>query len=378
MIITGKNFWYWIQRLIVNSTATLTKRGGFKMKNQKLTTLFGSIFLILFLSSFTIAYAESKHEPMELKVTSHNPAAIYPSKLHAEWGRMVEERSEGTVKLVFYFSGSLAGYKEAYRATLEGVADMCFWVPGIIPGIHALNEITSLPLVGWQDMFLVTRIYHDIWKKFPEFDEEFKGLKNLYTAAMPPHQFHFTKKVVRVPDDVRGMKILGPPNCGDLIKAAGAVPIHKGPMDYYMSLQKGLADGIIQHWPIIGMFKLEELLASHTQAGGAGFGLNMAGYWMNMNTWNKLPPIARRAFMDLKPWVEQQEMTLNLKAIKGCLANAEKMGHSTINPTPEEIELWTKAMEPVREKWIVDMEAKGKPAKAIYTEVKRLISLYNE
>ena len=96
-----------------------------------------------------------------------------------------------------------------------------------------------------------------------------------------------------------------------------------------------------------------------------------------MKTWDKLPKQAQQAFMDLQPWVEQEDLQLNAQLIEQERANARKMGHPIIRLTPEQIELWTKAVTPIHEKWIAETEAKGLPARAVYDEAKRLIDKYN-
>lgn len=349
------------------------------MKIQKLVTLGACIFLVFFLAFFTVAHAESPAEPIELKVSSWNPAQLPLAQLiEKQWGKMVEEKSGGRVKLTFYWSGSLVAFKDTYRATQTGVTDIGHWVLGIIPGIHSLNEFTSLPLIGWDSTFTATKVYHEMQKKFPELNAEFKGLKNVFSMAMPANQIHLTKKTARVPDDLRGMKIIGAAGWSDFINTVGAVAVFKGPQDYYLSLQKGLVEGAFQHWAVIDGFKLTELFATHTEAGDAGFGLIMHGFWMNQDVWNKLPPDIQKVFMDCKEWVEQAILRLDDGIIVKARAKAKEMGHPVIQLTPQERELWVKATEPLRQKWIADMEAKGLPGKAVYKEAQRLIKKYTK
>jgi len=343
------------------------------MKKKKVLGVVIGVFLIFSLSFLTSASAE----PIELKVSSWSPPQLDIAKVTEKWGRMVEERSGHTVKLTFYWAMTLAAYPDSYRVMQTGVADIGNYVFGIVSGIHTLNEFTSLPMIGWDDFYTATRVYHEMRRKFPQLDGEFKGLKNIYTSAMAPNQFHFTKRTVRVPDDMRGMRIMAGGTWSDFLKSVNAVNVSKGPPDWYMSLQKGLVEGQFVHWAAVDGFKLEELFTSHTEAGDAGFGLNMYGFWMNMKTWNKLPKKAQQAFMDLQPWVEQEDLHLNNRLIEQGRANARKMGHTIIKLTPEERELWTKAVLPLHEKWIAETEAKGLPGRAVYDEAKRLIAKYN-
>jgi TRAP-type C4-dicarboxylate transport system substrate-binding protein len=344
------------------------------MKKQKVLYLILGVFFIFSFSFLTSALAA----PIELKVSSWTPPQLPIAKLTEKWARMVEERSGHTVKLTFYWAGSLASYPDSYRVMQTGVADIGNYVFGITSGIHPLNDFTSLPMIGWDDFYTATRVYHEMRRKFPQLDAEFKGLKNIYTSAMAPYPLHFTKKTVRVPDDMRGLKIMASGAWTDFLSSVGAVTVAKGPPDWYMSLQKGLVEGHFTHWPAVGGFKLEELFATHTEPGDAGFGLNMYGWWMNEKAWNKLPPQAQQAFMDLQPWVEQEDLQLNARLIDQERANAKKMGHPIIRLTPQEREQWVKAVLPLHKKWIAETEAKGLPARAVYDEAKRLIEMYQK
>lgn len=343
------------------------------MKNQGLLTLFAVFCLVFFLSFFNSAYAQSQVKPIELKVASWNPPGI-PFSVQAEkWGKMVEERSGGKVKLVFYWSETLVAQRDIFRAMQTGVADIGNWAVGTMPGIQPINDFMMLPLLGFDDSFIATKIYHELRKKFPEFDGEFKGLKNIYSYAMPPYQFHFPKKTVRVPDDVRGLKIMCGASMVPFINAIGAAPVVKAAPDWYMSLQKGLVDGHYMHWVAVGGFKLNELLATHTEAGEEGFGTQIMGWWMNNDTWNKLPAEAQKAFMDLQSWIQEEHIKINLKLIEKDRGEAIKMGHSVIKLTKEEKQPWANAAKSVHDKWIADMEAKKLPGRAIYDETNRLI-----
>ena len=348
------------------------------MKHYKWFTLCAALCVLILFSFSTATFGQSQTKPIELKVTSWTPPQLPIAKLTEEWGRKVEEQSGGQVKLVFYWAGALASYRDHYRVAQTGVADICNWVFGNIAGLHTLNEFTSLPLIGWDNIYTATKVYHEMRKKFPELDGEFKGLRNIYTTAMAPNQFHFTKKTVKTIEDMRGMRIMGGSSWADFMKSLNAVVVAKGPPDWYMSLQKGLVDGHFTHWPAFDGFKLEELASSHTEAGDAGFGLNMYGWWINEKSWNKLPKEAQKAFIDLQPWVEQEDLKLNTKLIDHARAQAEKMGHPIVKLTPEERERFAQVVLPIHKKWIADQEAKGLPGKAVYEEAKKLIAQYTK
>lgn len=347
------------------------------MKSKK---AFGLVFVLsLCFTLMILGTAYAKTKPIELKVTSWNPAQLpMIQMIEKQWGKMVEEKSGGTVKFTFYWSGSLASQKDTYRAMLTGVADIGHWVLGSIPGIHSLNEFSSLPLIGWKDTFTATKVYNEMVDKFPELQAEWKGLQKLFCMSMPPNQIHMTQKTIRLPEDMQGLKIMTAAGWSGFVSSLGAVPVFKGPPDWYMSLQKGLVEGQFQHFPAVDGFKLEELFTGHTEAGDAGFGIIIHGFWMNRDKWNSLPAVAQQAFMEARPFIEQEILKLDTKLVEKGRAKAKEMGHTIIRLTPEERKVWAKATESLTRKWIAEQEAKGLPGKKIYEEAQRLIEKYNK
>lgn len=348
------------------------------MKHKKWTLLVIGIFLIFALPLFTMGTAASETKPIELKVATWNPPQIDPSKTAVEWAKTVEERSGGKVKFTFYWASSLCQMPDTFRATQTGLADVGMWVIGNVAGITPLNEYISLPFLGFKDSPTVLKVFREMRKKMPELDAEFKGMKYLYGWPMPPYQFHTTKKTIRVPEDLRGMKVMCDATSSDFLNSLGAVAVPKGPPDFYLSLQKGLVDAQLNHWAVVRAFKLEELFTEHTQVGTAGVNSLICIWLMNNDSWNKLPPEAQKAIMDLQPQFEDKSLDLSLELQKKGQNEAREAGHKIIDVTPKELEQWIKSSESVREQWVKDMEAKGLPGKAIYKEAQKLIKKFNK
>lgn len=350
------------------------------MKSQKAITIFVSLFLSISLFFITGIYVEAADKPIELKVATWNPPPPFPISTTAEkWAKMVEEKCGGKVKITFYWASALASLKDTYRVAKTGVAEIGFWVPGVIPGLQDLNDFISLPAMGSDSMATSTKVYLEMYEKFPELRAEFDGLRMIYASSMPPNQLHFTKaKDVHVPRDMKGIKIIGSSSQSAFINSTGAVLIFKPPSDYYMSLQKGLVEGAFQHYPFLGAFKLEELFVSHTNMGRGGFNLQMMGFWMNQGVWDKLPPDAQQAFDDSRQWLIDEDINVNEGLIDKAVELAKSMGHQVVELTPAEKEIWFKAAEPVRQEWVKKVEAQGKPGKAVYEEALRLIKKYSK
>jgi TRAP-type C4-dicarboxylate transport system substrate-binding protein len=232
--------------------------------------------------------------------------------------------------------------------------------------------------MGFPSLPAGTEIYNQLLNKFPELRAEYKGVKVLSARMGPAYQLHFPKKEVRVPEDLKGMKLISVG--GSMAKemaAMGAAPMDVKVGDLYMSLERGLAEGISCHVPILHAFGILKLLPYHLMfEGGTCMGPDMVLF--NLDTWNKLPPDIQKIFEELSPWLGKELIRADSGYEAMVVGKAREMGHKLVTPTPDEVQQWVDAVQPVHKKWIEDTEAKGLPAREVYEEAKRMIREYKK
>lgn len=306
---------------------------------------------------------------IELKMAWHTPPIGSLGTSCESWAKKVEEATNGRVKITTYPSQTLVKGADFYTSTVDGISDITFGVNVMDASRFPLNSVMDLPVMGWPNPTVASSIWKEVFSKYPEMSAEFKEVKVLFQCADIARQLHLTKKEARVPEDIRGMKIIATGPSGELLEALGASPVTILPPDYYMSLERGVAEGVCVDYAVISDAKVIPLLPYHTNLDLCYLGQELI---MNLNTWNSLPPDIQKIIDSLEPWavegfLEQMD-TMTVKAQKEC----QDLGHTIITPTPEELELWY-AGKPLQDKWIADNEAKGLPAQAIYNDVQRLI-----
>jgi TRAP-type C4-dicarboxylate transport system substrate-binding protein len=320
-------------------------------------------------------------EPIELKVSTWGPPQLPISKVNQDWAKRIEEICGGKVKFTFYWDQSLVKASDTWKAIQTGITDIGYYVIGFTedPELHALNGFTGLPFIGWKDMKMATDIYHEILPKFPELEAEFKGTKLLWVCSMPPNQIHTANNEVRVPADYRGNKVITSGWLVQIAINAGADPITSvGPPDWETCLKTGLADSIMVHWAAIHGYDVIPLLKYHTVFGDAGINMGMHGMWANEKKWNELPEDVKKAILSNSSWIEEKYISIDEAEIVNAVDEARRLGHTFSFLSEDEIEEWEKNAESVTSKWIEEVEGIGLPARAVYEEVKRLISDYKK
>ena len=339
-----------------------------------------SIIVLVATVTFMPAFAEkpASSNVIELSFAHTIPPVVPLAKVYQQWAQMISEKSGGKVKINFYWSESLLKASELYRGVQTGVADMSYYVVGLDYGLMPLNMFTKLGFMGYPSMEAGTEIYHKIWDKFPEIRNEFKGVKVMAARMSPGYHLSFVNKEVRVPADIKGMKIISSgAGLAAELAAMGAATMDVKVGDMYMSLERGLAEGICAHFPVLHAFGVLPVVKYHTMFGnGAVFSID--NVLMNLKTWNSLPPDIQKIFEDLSPWLGQEIIKADVGYVAMVIGKAKEMGHTFITPTPAEMKLWREAAQPVHDKWIADTEAKGLPGKAVYKEATRLLKKYNK
>jgi TRAP-type C4-dicarboxylate transport system substrate-binding protein len=232
-----------------------------------------------------------------------------------------------------------------------------------------------MPLMGWPDDEVATRIRRELFMKFPALQVEFKDVKVLWQIDTNPRLMHFVDKAVRVPEDMKGIKIIASGVTAKALKDMGASPIVLLPPDWYTSLERGIVKGACSGWTTIYNHKVHTLLPYHVRMNLAYLG---QGAIMNKDVWNGLSPDIQKIIDDLEPWVTEKLLQNEHAEAAEAQEVMQKLGHTMITLSPENLKKWYDGARPIQEKWIEENEAKGLPARAVFDETKRLIAKYSK
>jgi TRAP-type C4-dicarboxylate transport system substrate-binding protein len=144
----------------------------------------------------------------------------------------------------------------------------------------------------------------------------------------------------------------------------------------YDALQRGMVDGTVTDFTAVKDFKLFEVLKYATISNLYVVPMMLV---MNQKVWDGLPP-------DVKPILE--ELT-GRRLAKQCAATydkndligreaCKKAGMEIIQPSAEQKKLWGERMKPLNEKWVAEMESKGRPGKQVLEETRLLLEKYSK
>ena len=302
------------------------------------------------------------------------PVATVPAKILKPWGERVEAASDGRIKIEHFDAMSLGGKPpELIDQAIDGVADIVMTVVGYTPGRYPKTEVFELP-------FMMTSPVATS-KAFQELVEtdlqagEYKDVKVLGAWVHGPGVIHTDKPVTSV-DDLEGVKLRGPTRViNDMLKELGAVPVGMPLPAIPEALSKGVVNGTVIPWEVTPAIRASELVKNHTEFSGEE-SLYTATIIMVMNKakYDGLPD-------DLKAAIDGESgMALAEFAAQVMWdgdapgrAIAEKNGNSIVELSAEEVARFKEKAEPVKARWIADMDAKGIDGTALIEQAKGLI-----
>lgn len=277
--------------------------------------------------------------------------------------------------ITYYHSSSLYKYTDQVQALEDGLIDFTTYVPSWEAARSPLHEVVTMPLMGFEDSWAASRMWFELQKTIPEFGAEFSKYKEICHWQPMPSILN-ANKVMRVPADLKGVKIISSGMMADLLRSIGAAPLRQPPSDWYTSLDRGLVDAIAVGIYGVTMFKLQEVINVHIKPYKDNFGHPSIAVMMNRKKYESLPKGVQQAVDDQVMWASQRMNEIDDSHNPEAEEIVRKLGHTIITLTPEEMKLWYAAIEPIREEWIQKMEAKGLPGRKVIEEAKRLAKEY--
>ena len=320
---------------------------------KSLVVLLGAFFCM---SLSLVASSEGRAETITLRFANVFPPVHKNTLLVQEWGKEVEKRTDGRVKVVSFPGGSLVGGSEMFDAVETGIADIgdsfCSYTRGRFP----LTEVLDLPL-GYQSGYIATKMANAYFDKFKP--KEFDSVKLVYLHTSPPHRLNM-KMPVRNLEDLRGRKIRATGTSAKVMQALGAAPVAMSMGEAYDALKKGVTEGVTAPFEALKGWKLADVVKYTTVYGSAY--VNTAYVVMNKNKWESLPQDIKDTIEQInKEYMEKQGRLWDELDEGGREALLEAKGE-IIPLSQEENARWTSLIRPILDEYVQNKKAMGLPA----------------
>lgn len=272
------------------------------------------------------------------------------------WADLVEEKSDGRMKVGIFYQGELGGQQELFDQLVKGNIDMMLtWPQTSYDERLGVNYIPYLTL-GWEDALkaysedgwlknILGPVYEDIGLKyFGPYPEGFGGI-----ATKGRHATSF--------EDAQGIKVRSQPvfPLPQTVQAMGfqAVPIDWA--EVYTSIQTGVVDGDssnVIYWDY-EYFRDQLDYFVHSKHNFSSYAL-----LMNNETWAELDAEDQSIIADAAQAVIDKQFQDAKAEDEKWIKAAEKAGMEYIVPTSAEMKAWVTRVR--AEVWPQAEESLGK------------------
>jgi TRAP-type C4-dicarboxylate transport system substrate-binding protein len=330
--------------------------------------------LVLGLVSVQASFAQAEFEfKLHHFLSAKAPAQ---SRMLEPWARAVEANSGGRVSIEIFPSMTLGGRPpELINQVRDGVVDLVWTVNGYTPGLFPRTEVFELPNVFTNDPKAANLAMADLFES--DLAADYKGVEVMFLQVHAGNGIHMRDKAVRSPADLAGMKMRIPTRTGAwVIEALGASPAAMPVPELPPALQKGVIDGAFIPWEIIPPLKIQE--QTEYQIEGADklrFGTTVFQVSMNSARWDGLPADIQQAFRDASgpEWLAEVGDIWRASDEFG-IKMAQESGNTLITLSDAETAVFTEALEPVVDRWVDEVSAKGIDGAALVAKARAALA----
>lgn len=208
------------------------------------------------------------------------------------WADELDKRTDGQVKIKFFWSQSLVKGKETLKAVGSGLAET-----GTILGVYTPADLpiwnyANAPF-GNKDAWVGMRTWWELRQTVPEIraETEKKNVHILFNNTTGPVDILSRVKITDTAG-LAGKKIRTTGGWTQLLEALGAVPVSIGFGELYQALDRGTIDATINYIPFVKSYK-------HFEVAGYLLELKMGqllgyGAGINLKLWNSMPEDLRK------------------------------------------------------------------------------------
>lgn len=315
--------------------------------------------------SLTTAYASAT---TTLRFSHFWPAT---SAIHKEvfqaWADDVEKASNGELKVQLFPSQTLTKADAAYQGAVNGISDIAATAQGYTAGRFPLTQVVELPgvsLSATQGGCITQSLYDK-----GMLADEYKDSHVLFMFSTGPGYIHTTDKEVKVPDDLKGLRIRRPSAVvGKILTELGAQPIGMPAPEIYTSMQRGLLDGVSLPWEGMKAFRINELSGQHTEVPFYSLAFVVT---MNKRTYDRLPENLKKVIDDNSgmSWAKKGGAMMDAEDAAG---RAGAHGKFIQVADPLNDPAWSAPLKKATSDYLGELDSKGKNATAVYQKAMEL------
>jgi TRAP-type transport system periplasmic protein len=308
-------------------------------------------------------------KPIELKLTDIYTSDQTNGRLDDLFAKMVSDKTGGRVKVTVYHAESLGKQTEFINMMKGGVVDIANLSAGTYPAQFETETGIELPGLGIPSRNARSEITWNLYNQ-----GLLKGLNDFKVLGILPGSSLniFVKPKVTTIDGFKGLKLRGS-NATFLqfIEALGGTGVSIPGPELYMSLERGVIDGVCTGWEFVLQAKLYEVVKNTIWSPPLSYACLFLV--MNKGSWNSIPK-------DLQDTIDQVIVEYNKAYLADRAPDDAKApqlmrdaGMDVYDLNATETDILLQKASAVKNNWITQGEAKGLPAQKMMDAIAQFV-----
>ena len=289
-------------------------------------------------------------EELVLKfATLDQPEAHHIVAIHRPWAQRINAEGKGVVQIDERDGPGVAIHPNVYSRVMNDVIQVGWGLQSMVPGKFKLTEVVTMPFLS--DRSAVGSVA--LWRLYKSgaLDAEYDEIVMLKCNVFPQSGMQF-RAAPKTLDNLNGLKMIaGGRTAGEIIQAQGGAPVTMLPSDYYESLNRGTADGVMVGWTAFQPFKLAEVTKYHVEMSlGGASGM----VFMPKSKYLALPEAAKKILDANATEKDTREFGQFWDKINDTTAAEVKgmAGHTVMAPNAQQLGAWRERMAPLTAAWV--------------------------
>jgi TRAP-type transport system periplasmic protein len=330
------------------------------------------------LAAAALLVSAMAHSPAAAQTTLRFAHWLPPThsnhKSFEAWNESLKKATNGELSVRIFPAQQLGAAADHYDMARDGVADITHVNPGYQAGRFPIVGAATLPFL-FSNATGGSRAIHEWYIKYAE--REMRDVKVCNVFVHAPATIH-SKKPVRVPEDIRGMKVR-PAHAmmAQMVTLLGGSSVQLSAPESREALERGVADAITFPWgSLIRPWGIDKAVNHH---------LDMALYVtvfvnpVNKAAYDRLSP-AHRTALDAHctpEWSQQLAALWAGSEQKGYEELKARKGHVVYTPSAEEQKRWHAAVAPLYEQWKKAVDDSGLRGDEVLKELRSALRKNN-
>jgi TRAP-type transport system periplasmic protein len=322
------------------------------------------------------AAAPEKSAPITLTYSTPMAEPHPYSTTAKKWMEYVEKETGGKVKFKPYWGGTLISGTEGMSEIAKGVAD-CGWSANFQTKGNEITNAMTYFVSAAPSGKAASKVCVEVFNTFPAWGQETVNDLRIYGFTGGEPKYIMTTRAINSLADLKGMTISAEPAFVPVLKEFGAAGQMMPTADTYISVQKGILDGVAFSVETCKSLKFAEVCKFINNDLFSAAASRPIEYF-NRKAFNSLPPDVQKAIEGSIDYLVGLRVAEFEKAAKDGYEVAKTSNVKFTNLSADDKAKWVGVWQKVATDTAKSIDALGKPGTPVKDKCQELIKKYNQ